>query len=486
MIAYFIISVSESQIIIIIICFGFVLKMTTSRYLCVANRLLNQHNLIVRKPIRARFISRRQLSVGSSVCVNKQLFDEAQRDLPGSDNGKLLAKGGLTADGKPTTNKLCFLEPKNVETIKQYRILNEAGELIGELDASLSSEKIIELYQSMLMLNEIDKVMFNCHRQGRISFYMTSFGEEAAQVGTAAGLEARDLIFAQYREAGILIHRKMPLNLMLAQCFGNGEDLGRGRQMPVHYGSRELNYVTISSPLATQLPQAVGAARVFKGDRSGRIVACYFGEGAASEGDAHAAMNMAATLDCPVLFVCRNNGYAISTPVGEQYRGDGVAARALGYGMSAIRVDGNDLFATYAATRAASQLSREQSRPVLLEAMTYRVGHHSTSDDSLAYRAKQEVEGYEKEQYPIGRVYKYLVREQLWTNEMELAYRADVRKRVIDALNVAEKVKKSPVTSMFDDVYAEMPDNLQNQRKELEEHLVKFGSHYSLEEYEGI
>lgn len=422
---------------------------------------------------------RRKLSAASS--ASSEPIQKPLSDIPESENGN-----NLTADEKPTTNKLQFLEPKNVDTIKQYRVLDEAGRLVGELDPSLTAEKMVELYRGMLTLNEMDKVMFNCHRQGRISFYMTSFGEEATQFGTAGALEAEDWVFAQYREAGILLHRKMPLNLMLAQCFGNRDDLGKGRQMPVHYGSRDLNYVTISSPLATQLPQAVGVARVFKNDESGRIVACYFGEGAASEGDAHAAMNMAATLDCPILFLCRNNGYAISTPVSEQYRGDGIASRALGYGISAIRVDGNDLFATYAATKAARELSRGQRRPVLLEAMTYRVGHHSTSDDSLAYRAKSEVEEYENGQHPISRVYKYLVRENLWTDEREQTQRRKVREQVIGALNVAEKVKKLPVTSMFEDVYAEMPANLERQRRELKEHLEKYGSQYRLEEYEGI
>lgn len=419
-------------------------------------------------------VQSRPLSVGESA-RSQQDADRAPR----ADN--------LSSDGKPLTNKLEFIEPKNVETIKQYRLLDETGRLVGEPDSSLTPAKMVELYESMLTLNELDKVMFNCHRQGRISFYMTSFGEEAAQVASAAALEPADWIFAQYREAGVLIQRKMSLRLMLAQCFGNKHDLGRGRQMPVHYGSSELNYVTISSPLATQMPQAVGAARVFRGDSSGRVAACYFGEGAASEGDAHAAMNMAATLDCPVIFVCRNNGYAISTPASEQYRGDGVASRALGYGMAAIRVDGNDLFATYTASRAARQLASGQpTRPVLLETMTYRVGHHSTSDDSLAYRSKQEVEQYERQQSPIGRVYRYLLGERLWSDEREQTFRQEARRQVIEALNEAERVKKLPVTSMFDDVYAELPENLRQQRDELRRHLTKYGDEYALDEHEGI
>merc|ERR1712183_231730 len=151
------------------------------------------------------------------------------------------------------------------------------------------------------------------------------------------------------------------------QCYGNSDDYGKGKQMPIHYGSTKHAFVTISSPLATQMPQAAGSAYAFKRAQNGLSVICYFGEGAASEGDAHAAFNFAATLDCPVLFFCRNNGYAISTPTEEQYRGDGIAARGPGYGMTTIRVDGNDVFAVYNATKAASV---ENMAPVLIEAMT--------------------------------------------------------------------------------------------------------------------
>jgi len=162
-------------------------------------------------------------------------------------------------------------------------------------------------------------------------------------------------------------------------------DLGKGRQMPVCYGCRALNYRIISSPLGTQVPKAVGVAYKLKLDntKSGTQAGCaviFFGDGAASTGDFHAACNFAATLECPVIFFCRNNGFAISTSVHEQYR-DGVIGRALGYGMAAIRVDGNDLFAVHSATKSAREYAVQSSHPVMIEAMTYRQGHHSTSDD---------------------------------------------------------------------------------------------------------
>lgn len=388
-----------------------------------------------------------------------------------------------------TTDRLEFIEPSSRPKVPVYRVLNQDGSLNHKLDPSLTPEKIVELYTGMLTLNTMDKIMFDSHRQGRISFYMTNFGEEATQFGSAAALEMNDWVFAQYRETGVLIYRQMELKLMLAQCFGNKEDLGKGRQMPIHYGNRAINFVTISSPLTTQLPQAAGSAFALQQTKPGQqVVICYFGEGASSEGDAHAAMNFASTLDCPVVFFCRNNGYAISTPADEQFRSDGIVLRGLGYGMSAVRVDGNDLFAVYEATREAKRIALQESRPVLIEAMTYRVGHHSTSDDSSAYRSLEEVRQWEQQDNPLRRVYNYLLAERLWSEEREQETRSTARQRVIEALNWAEKTKKLPISSMFDDVYGDqqLPTNLERQRTELKDHLEKFGSHYPLHEHESF
>lgn len=162
---------------------------------------------------------------------------------------------------------------------------------------------------------------------------------------------------------------------------------------------------TISSTIATQMPQAVGSAYAAKLRDDGSCVMCYFGEGATSEGDAHAAFNFASVLECPILFFCRNNGYAISTPTSDQYRGDGIAGRAAGYGMLAIRVDGNDLFAVYNAVKAARKIAVSEMRPVLIEAMTYRIGHHSTSDDSTAYRSVDEVRYWDQQVDVVQKVH---------------------------------------------------------------------------------
>lgn len=185
-------------------------------------------------------------------------------------------------------------------------------------------------------------------------------------------MKSNDLIYAQYRELGVLLSRGFTVQNCTDHCLANIDDISKGRHMPCHYGSKEHDYVVISSPLATQIPQAVGAAYVFKQQKADRIAITYFGDGAASEGDFHAALNFASTLNVPVIFFCRNNGYAISTKVSEQYGGDGIAGRGVGYGMKAFRVDGNDVFAVYNTVANARKYALENNKPVLIEAMTYR------------------------------------------------------------------------------------------------------------------
>ena len=299
-------------------------------------------------------------------------------------------------------------------------------------------------------------VFYEAQRQGRISFYMTNWGEEAVHIGTAMELRPDDEVFAQYREAGVLMWRGFTLLNFADQLFSNKDDLGKGRAMPVHYGSARLHFQTISSPLATQIPHAAGAAYGCKLEGKGRVVACYFGEGAASEGDFHGALNMAATLGCPVVFVCRNNGYAISTPVTEQYRGDGIAARGIGYGMHTIRVDGNDVWAVREAMRTARGIAAGDGtgaplgspgapQPVLIEAMTYREGHHSTSDDSTRYRTGEEIKHWREERNPVHRMRKYLERRGWWDADKEHALQGGERRAVLAAMEVAEKKPKPPV-----------------------------------------
>jgi 2-oxoisovalerate dehydrogenase E1 component alpha subunit len=375
-----------------------------------------------------------------------------------------------------------------------YRIMDSDGNIVDNTrdPQNASNTEVVQWYKNMVMVSIMDLIMYDAQRQGRISFYMNSDGEEGVAVGSASALSPEDVIFLQYREQGVLAQRGFTLTEFMAQLFANKDDTGRGRNMPVHYGSGKLNVHTISSPLATQIPQAAGAAYALKLQNmhdpsiESRVVACYFGEGAASEGDFHAALNIAATRSCPVIFVCRNNGYAISTPVLEQYRGDGIASRGIGYGIDTIRVDGNDIFAVREAMMEARKLALSDGcKPVLIEAMSYRVSHHSTSDDSFAYRAKRDVEEWKRRDNPISRLRKWMERKGLWSEDQEKEFRTAIRKEVLQELTAAQKTKKPPIKAMFDDVYEEITPEARDQMKELRRIIEKYPNEYDVSNFEG-
>lgn len=214
----------------------------------------------------------------------------------------------------------------------------------------------------------------------------------------------------------------------------------------------------------------------------------YFGEGAASEGDFHGALNMAALMESPVVFICRNNGYAISTPASEQYKGDGIASRGAGYGIETLRVDGTDIFAVYEATKAARRMALEGGgRPVLLELMSYRVSHHSTSDDSSAYRSHEEISLWRDspQRNSILRLRQWLEHEGLWNNDKDKEFRVHIRKEIIQSLTSAEKEKKPALKSVFTDVYEDITEEAEAQRQELKRLIQRFPAEYDISQYEG-
>jgi len=255
--------------------------------------------------------------------------------------------------------------------------------------------------------------------------------------------------------------------------------------MPVHYGSKELNCVTVSSTLATQMPQASGAGYALKRSGKKAVVVCYFGDGAASEGDAHAAFNLTATTESPVVWVCRNNGYAISTPTIDQYRGDGIAARAFGYGMYANRFDGNDIFATYIACKQAREKSINEQRPIMMEGMTYRGSHHSTSDDSKSYRDDMDEHKWRTYYHPIRRLRVFMEKELIWNDKLEKELIDDVSKQTDEAARIAQRTLKPHWKYAITDTFDQMTPRLQRQMNELQEHLNEFGDEefYKMHEY---
>ena len=245
--------------------------------------------------------------------------------------------------------------------------------------------------------------------------------------------------------------------------------------MPVHYGSKELNCVTISSTLATQMSQASGAAYAVKRSGKEACVVCYFGEGAASEGDAHVGFNFSATTESPIIWVCRNNGYAISTPTIDQYRGDGIAARAYGYGMYANRFDGNDVFASYLACKQAREIAIGEQRPVMMEGMTYRGSSHSTSDDAKIYRDEQEEHKWKTYYHPIRRLRVFMEKELLWTDQQEQDLMDSVENKVDEVVRNAQGTSKPDWRCVMTDTYDELTPRLQKQMGELENHLKEYG-----------
>ncbi|KAK4532783.1 hypothetical protein CCYA_CCYA13G3640 [Cyanidiococcus yangmingshanensis] len=424
-------------------------------------------------PMERKFSSKNKLSVSP----NKTLSPKDVQGPAGwfSPDGEVHFPGASAA---PYTSRIQFEEAAKMPPVAAFRLINEQGRLVGGVDLKKLEPPVDEsvlrrIYNCMVSLNVMDSILFSAQRQGRISFYLTSFCEEAAVVASAAALENDDEVFAQYREQGVLLWRGYSYDDFCQQCCSTNKEPARGHQMPIHYGRKDMHFHTISSTLATQIPHAVGAAYALKLEGN-RIAACYFGEGAASEGDFHAAMNFASTLDCPVLFICRNNGYAISTPAAEQFRGDGIARRACGYGMDAIRCDGNDALAVYVAVKRSRQRIASTKRPVLMELLTYRGGHHSTSDDSSQYRSPEEIDYFMRHADPIARLGRFL---NVSSSE-EQTMRERERRLVLDALARAEEEEKEPALDMFRDVYSSVPPHLIRQRESLRLHLERQSSRH--------
>lgn len=362
--------------------------------------------------------------------------------------------------------------------IPTLRVLAADGSLIkGAQAPNIKRELAQKIYSDMVYTRTLDERMVGAQRQGRLSFYITCTGEEASVAGTAAAFSPDDMIMGQYREQAALRCRGFTTEQFMNQLFSNASDLGKGRQMPSHYGSRKLNFMTIRSPLATQIPQAAGYAYGQKLAGNNACTLCYFGEGAASEGDFHAGLNMAAVLKSPVVFVARNNGYAISTPSTEQYAGDGIAPRGVGYGIKTIRVDGNDILAVYAAAVEGRSIAIKEQCPVLIETMSYRLGAHSTSDDPSGYRSAEEEEEW-RQKDPISRMKNWLIKQDWWDESRDEELQKNFRKEILQELKLAEKRPKPPLADIINDVYKTPPEHLLEQLKSLESHVAKYPDNY--------
>lgn len=372
-------------------------------------------------------------------------------------------------------------------TFPVFQVLNSRGELQEGVDLPFSLEEGVKMMELMVKSKVYDDVLMTMQRQGRISFYCTNYGEEATSVGTAAALKAQDMIWPQYRELGAFLWRGLTAQEIADQNIGNEGDRSKGRNLQVHYCMLEKNMQTVHAVLGTQIPQAPGAGYAYKLDGEDRVSVAYFGDGAASEGDAFTGLNFASVYGSQTLFICRNNGYSISTGVEDQYRGDGIAARGPALAIPSVRVDGNDLVAVFLATQEARNRAIQQKTPVLLELMTYRVGDHTTSDDSSAYRRedKEEVQIY-KSLGPIPRWRTFLESKGLWNEDKEKAISSAAREEMLQAMKSGEAKKKGPLRELFTDVYTDLPWHLEEQAAYAEKHVREYSADYKLSAYRGL
>ena len=361
------------------------------------------------------------------------------------------------------------------------RVLDDDHHAVGPWDPKLDPETLRLLLRTMALTRAFDERMFRGQRQGKTSFYMKCTGEEAVSVGAGFALASDDMVFPSYRQQGILIARNYPLVDMINQIYSNRADRLKGRQLPIMYSARDYSFFTISGNLATQYPQAVGwaMASAIKGDT--RIASGWLGEGSSAEGDFHAALTFAAVYNAPVVLNLVNNQYAISSYSG--FAGSErttFAARAIGYGIAGLRVDGNDALAVYAVTQWAANRARAGLGPTLIEHFTYRAEAHSTSDDPSAYRSS-----HEREEWPLGdpvtRLQRHLIALGEWSDERHEAMDREVDAEVRAATKEAEKNGilgqglHHPFHTMFEDVYEELPWHLEEQAEQaIRERRIKW------------
>jgi len=345
-------------------------------------------------------------------------------------------------------------------------VLPAEGDDHSAISHDIPEDDLLRMHRIMSLTRALDDRGMRYQRQGRLGFYLPSFGEEALQIGSAYCFDDADWLFAHYRVPGVALWRGADLDQMVANCFGNRDDNAKGRQMPVHYTMREINWVSISSPLGTQIVQAAGAARAMqiRGERN--IAVTYFGDGSTSTNDFHTGMNFAGVWKAPTLFVCNNNLWAISTPIEQQCAARTLADKAIGYGMRAIRVDGNDVLAMAQATREAVDSIRAGEGPVFIEAVTYRMGPHSSSDDPTRYQPEGERAAWANRD-PIERFRRYLLAAGIMSEDEIKQIQEECYEVVLASFKRNENVGKPTLESLFEDVYGELPAILREQQEYL-------------------
>ena len=346
----------------------------------------------------------------------------------------------------------------------------------SELDVVADAARCKALYRGMLQIRVMDERLMALQRQGRIGFYGEARGQEAAVVGSAAALGADDWVVPALREAGAGLWRGLPLEHYVAQLFGNAADVTKGRQLPCHPCDRSTQYVVMSSCVANQLPHAVGIAWAMKLQGHPKVCIGYMGDGGTSEGDFHWALELAGRTRAPVVFVCQNNQWAISTPGTVQTASETIALKGLGYGVESLRADGNDVLAAYTVTKHAVDKARRGDGPTFIELLTYRVSAHSSSDDPSRYRDESITDDWKTRRDPIARMRAFLLARGWLAEEQDQRMREDIEARVREVIAVQEQIGPPDVDTLFDDVY-ETPTWLQREQREYLRRQPRQGGH---------
>lgn len=349
-----------------------------------------------------------------------------------------------------------------------YRVLDEDGNPVDE-EPSLPDKLLLDMYTYMIRARILDSWLLKLQRMGRVALHAPNKGQEASAVGATLALKREDWLFPSYRELGALLARGMSEEEILDRALTTIDDPLKGSDFAI-YGHRKYNIVPAPVPVANQIPHAVGAAMAAKilGDRI--VTMTFFGDGSTSRGDFHAGLNFAGVFKAPVVFVNQNNQWAISVPLKKQTAAPTIAVKGIAYGVPGVRVDGNDVIAVYTVAQEAVERARSGEGPTLIEAVTYRLGPHTTADDPSRYRGEEEVKEWERRE-PLRRMRRYLISQGLLTEEADRELWQEWEKR-IEAI-VVKVLEKPPLPPevILEDVYSEPPWNLREQARELRESL---------------
>lgn len=332
--------------------------------------------------------------------------------------------------------------------------LSATGQNVRHLELGLSDKQAVDMYQTMVTARKFDERILLLQRAGKINFHVSGIGQEVAQVAAAYALDRdHDYFLPYYRDYGFVLSVGMTLRELLLSVFAKEEDPNSGgRQMPGHFGSKKLRIVTGSSPVTTQVPHAVGIALAAKMQKKPFVSFVTFGEGSSNQGDFHEGCNFAGVHKLPVILMCENNQYAISVPMHKQLAGK-VSDRALGYGFTGLQVDGNDALEVYRVVKEARDRAIAGEGPTLVEALMYRLSPHSTSDNDLAYRTKEEIEEHRAKD-GIPKFKQYLTDCGLWNDDMEAELLANIRKALDEATDYADRAPFPTPESTLHHVYA--------------------------------